>query len=92
MINFIFSVISIWIFMAVALLSLYALDTYLLTPVCAFFSDNPIILYIAAWFLVTVLIYSGIIVYYRIRPNKKLPGWLQRACDKNPDVRKLLNR
>lgn len=92
MINFIFSMLVIWFFVVVLLVAVYTLDTYLITPVCDFFSDNPIISYLAMWFLATLLIYAAILAYYRKHPDKKLPGWLQKAYDKSPDLRKLLNR
>jgi uncharacterized BrkB/YihY/UPF0761 family membrane protein len=92
MINFIFSMLVIWLFVVVSLVAVYILDTYLITPICCFFSDNPIISYLGTCFLATVLIYAAILAYYRKHPDKKLPGWLQKTSDKSPDLRKLLNR
>lgn len=92
MFNFVFTAITIWFLMAVAFWAMFAVDTYLITPAGRFLADNPFITYIVLPFLVIMAMLSAVLIYYKKHPEKPLPRWLQKDCDKNPELRKFLNR
>ena len=92
MFNFIITATTIWFLMAVAFWTMFAIDTYVLTPVGRFLSDNPFTTYIVLPFLVIMVMLSAVLMYYKKHPEKVLPGWLQKDCDENPELRKFLNR
>lgn len=92
MFDFILTVIAFWFGIACLALMMVVFNNYVLSPVCDFVANSPFVKYFILPVLVMLAMLSLVLVYYRMRPEKKLPHWIQKAYDKSPDLQEFLKR